>query len=270
MSTNKKALEPKDKGNNYVKQKKYAEAVKEYSEAIKLDGNDETFYSNRALAYQSLKKFKESEADARKCIALKPQWVKGYYRCAVALMDQERFQEAIGVLKQGLGAVHETKPAELDKAKDDLKKKLAEAEKEAAMRPPTVDDNGNPLTPAGAQKYLGNRFYKDGKLPEAIACYTKALDLAKNDEERGTLYLNRALCSAQLYHHDEVVTDATAALQINPNNAKALIRRALALEALEKYKQALEDMRKALSLEPGASVASQAIGRLTKAVNSQF
>ena len=95
----------------------------------------------------------------------------------------------------------------------------------------------------------------------------RAVTLASTEEEKATYYTNRATCYAQLHHFKEVVDDTTAAINIKPSS-KAYLRRGLALESLEKYKLALEDMKKVLELDPSAMVASQAIHRLTRAVNN--
>jgi stress-induced-phosphoprotein 1 len=100
-----------------------------------------------------------------------------------------------------------------------------------------------------------------------VICFTRAISLAPTEDEKATYYTNRATCYAQLHHFQEVVDDTTSAINIKPS-AKAYIRRGLALESLEKYKQALEDMKKVLEMDPGAMVASQAIHRLTRAVNN--
>ena len=62
--------------------------------------------------------------------------------------------------------------------------------------------------------------------------------------------------------------DCTRCLNIDPKNAKALIRRGLAYEGLEKYKLALVDMKAVLEIEPTSIQASQAISRLTRFVRS--
>ena len=64
-----------------------------------------------------------------------------------------------------------------------------------------------------------------------------------------------------------MVADCSSSINIKPT-VKALIRRGLAYESLEKYKLGLEDMRKVLELDPSARVASETIARLTRAINS--
>jgi tetratricopeptide (TPR) repeat protein len=256
-STNKKALELKDKGNKAFSAKNYHEAIRFYDQAIREDGTDETFHSNRSACYYSLGQYPQALEDAQACVRIAPQWVKGYYRCGLSHTALKNWVAAVASFKKAL---------ELEPSNADVAKLLREAEENAAKSPPTKDENGNPLSKAGGYRYLGNQFYKRGKIPEAIDMYTTALQYA-DDEEKDTIYSNRSLCHQQLYDYRSVVDDCTKSLDHNSNNVKALIRRGIALEALEKYKDALEDMRKALSIEPGATAASQAVTRLTRAIN---
>jgi len=46
-----KAIEYKQQGNDFVKQKKWDKAITSYSEAIKIFPYDAIFYANRALCY---------------------------------------------------------------------------------------------------------------------------------------------------------------------------------------------------------------------------
>jgi len=71
----------------------------------------------------------------------------------------------------------------------------------------------------------------------------------------------------QLYDSAKVIADCTECLTIQPNNLKALIRRGLAYESLEKYKLALEDLQKVQLQDPSVSVAGQAIHRIKSALS---
>jgi len=258
MADKKKAAEAKDKGNKFFLAKQYDQAIAEYSKAIKFDPSDSAFYSNRCAAYMGLNKFEEALADAEQCVKLQPKWVKGYYRKGAALMSLGRHEEAIRTLKKGL---------EYEPDNADLKERLAEAEREAKYAPKRFDDAGNPLSPAQIAKEEGNVFFRESRYEKAIEKYTRAISLASTEEEKAVYYSNRATCYAQLQNHQQVVEDCTASINIKPTT-KALIRRGLAYEVLEKYKLALADMRQVLELDPTAKVASETIARLTRAINS--
>lgn len=53
-----------------------------------------------------------------------------------------------------------------------------------------------------------------------------------------------------------------------PRNVKALIRRALAFEGLERYRSALADVRAVLAIDPSIQVANQAQHRIGRAVRT--
>lgn len=104
-----------------------------------------------------------------------------------------------------------------------------------------------------AQKYknAGNVEFKTGKYDEAIARYNKAIDICptENIEDLATFYQNRAAAYEQLKKYSAVKADCTKALELNPKYAKALLRRARALEQTGDLEAALEDVTTACIYE---------------------
>lgn len=74
------AVDFKNKGNTFVKNKEYESAIKMYSRAIELCNDDSVFYSNRSQCYLSLEKYQECVEDATKAIDLDPLSTKSLYR----------------------------------------------------------------------------------------------------------------------------------------------------------------------------------------------
>merc|ERR1712072_927684 len=66
---------------------------------------------------------------------------------------------------------------------------------------------------------------------------------------------NRAACYHQLSDYHSVVRDTSYVLDKEPCNLKALSRRMLALEPLERYEAALADARTLLRQDPRNEVA---------------
>jgi len=100
-------------------------------------------------------------------------------------------------------------------------------------------------------KENGDVMYKDAKFEEAVREYTKCIDaLKKSGDATGQLALkalsNRAACNKQISHFDGVIEDCTAVLEIDPDNVKALVRRAQAFEGVERYRFALQDVKSVL------------------------
>lgn len=78
------AEKEKAKGNDYFKEKKYLDAIRCYSNAIKLNPNSATYYNNRAAAYFELEKFIETEHDCTAALKLDENYVKCYRRRGMA------------------------------------------------------------------------------------------------------------------------------------------------------------------------------------------
>ena len=96
------AGEWKDKGNKEFSAGNFEQAIKCFSEAISIDPNDHVFYSNRSACYASLKEYSKALEDANKCIALKPDWVRGYTRKALAEFYLEDYEAAVKTYENGL------------------------------------------------------------------------------------------------------------------------------------------------------------------------
>jgi len=105
------------------------------------------------------------------------------------------------------------------------------------------------MDPKERIKDQGDECYKNSKFEEAIKHYTKCLDSISNkgDELALKCYANRAACYKQLSNFEGTISDSTAVLEYKPDDIKALIRRAQAFEACEKYKSALQDVRQVLA-----------------------
>lgn len=92
----------KEKGNQAFKEKQWLRAVGFYSEAIKLNGNNGTYFSNRAAAYLELGSFVQAEIDCTKAIELDKKNVKAYFRRGTAREMLGYYNQAIEDFKYAL------------------------------------------------------------------------------------------------------------------------------------------------------------------------
>ena len=89
------AQELKRKGNEYTIAKDYAKAVEMYSQALKLQGDNEVFWSNRSAAYLMIDGMHTlALRDALVAQKLKPDWMKSHYRVGQAYMKLEKYIDA--------------------------------------------------------------------------------------------------------------------------------------------------------------------------------
>merc|ERR1711871_178746 len=101
-------------------------------------------------------------------------------------------------------------------------------------------------------KENGDASYKNANFEEAVGHYTKCLDeLQKKGQTGSDLAIkalsNRAACYKQISNFDGTISDCTMVLETDHNNVKALVRRAQAFEAVERYKYALQDVKQVLA-----------------------
>ncbi|THW93896.1 Metallo-dependent phosphatase [Aureobasidium pullulans] len=85
----------KNKGNDAFKNKAWPQAIDFYSQAIEKYDKEPSFYTNRAQAHIRLEAYGYAVADATKAIELNPDFVKAYYRRAVANTAILRHADAI-------------------------------------------------------------------------------------------------------------------------------------------------------------------------------
>jgi len=92
------AEQRKEEGNRLYKNKKYAEALQKYSQAIELCPDNPAFYGNRAACHMMLSQYNKALDDAKTTVGLDSDFVKGYVRiakCCIALGEISSAKQAI-------------------------------------------------------------------------------------------------------------------------------------------------------------------------------
>ncbi|PIN21454.1 Amidase [Handroanthus impetiginosus] len=125
------------------------------------------------------------------------------------------------------------------------------------------DTNGN-MDAAELLKEKGNAAYKGRQWNKAVSYYTEAIKL---DDTSAAYYSNRAAAYLELGCFQQAEEDCSKAISLDKKYVKAYLRRGTARESLLFYREALEDFRHALVLEPQNKVASTAEKRLRKLIS---
>ncbi|RHZ75269.1 hypothetical protein Glove_216g54 [Diversispora epigaea] len=101
-----------------------------------------------------------------------------------------------------------------------------------------------------AQKNAGNEAYKKGDYNGAYELYTKALAIdPKNVNTSSKIYSNRALVLMKQGKYTDAINDMDKALELDPTFIKVFRRRADVYLKLEKYQEAVNDLKAALELD---------------------
>lgn len=286
------ALAKKAEGNKFFKARDLERAVEMYSQAIELDNTDPTFFSNRSACYAGMEEWEKAASDGRSCIACDKNFIKGYFRLALACQNLGNLEDGINAMRRGLA---------VDASNRDLKNKLKELEDanrvirvdqmlETAQRQENEGDYSGSIKSAETGlrmdsdhpqlkallarvrpaferqekqrksslssiellKEEGDDCYRNAQFEGAIEVYSRCLDSIddKSTDLALKCYSNRAACYKQISNFDGIISDTTAVLEVDPANVKALVRRAQAFEAVERYRIALDDVRVVMAMPP--------------------
>ncbi|RUP49773.1 hypothetical protein BC936DRAFT_141527 [Jimgerdemannia flammicorona] len=128
-------------GNRKVTDRNYPEAIKLYSEAIKLNPSNAVYYANRAAAYSQQGDHDSAIVDSLKAAEVDPKYSKAYSRAGHAYFSLGKYQEAVDAYEKGLT---------LDPQNPTMKKSLETAKAklhEQAMDGPRSADDGADALP---------------------------------------------------------------------------------------------------------------------------
>jgi len=269
----------KEKGNAEYKNGNYEKAIEFYTYATEMDPKNHIFYTNRSMCYAAMKKWDKSLRDANKSLECNKSWEKGYYRRGVAQQAQGQLKEAVEAFEMAM---------QLNPKSDDFKKAYESAKKEMFKGMPEheiikleADDSAKAgktdqaitkYTSAIEKclKYIETQQKEKEKKKDSSSSKSdsKSDDSESKDTEKkedkeakaqsalADLYVGRAVMYQQLYEPFKVRADCNAALKINENHIPALLKRGQSLESIEKYKAALEDFERVLTLDSQNKVAA--------------
>lgn len=195
---------------------------------------------------------------AKKATDLDPECAKAWELLATAQKWAGQRAEALETVKTARD-LYEVQSEKLTA----LLKELGQTESPAAI--------ANECETKG-EEFIARRMYD-----LALPCFSQAIEALEVSLEVMTaadrslelrLFRRRAECAQQLQDWGLCRRDATSLLEADPNDARALLQRAAANEALEKFKAALEDARKLLTIDPKSAAANRIVNNCRQALMS--
>ena len=226
----------KDKGNTFLKNGHFSNAIELYTQSLSLHPTA-VCYGNRSFVYLKLQKFKESLQDAESSVQHNEQYSKGYFRRAEAHMALENYDNAIADYEYS----NKCQP------KDEILLKIEECYHRMEAK---------------ALKEEGNENLKGGNLMEAVGLYTQSIDLYPTSN----CYGNRSLAHYKLQNYEKSVADATESLRYDKNYSKGYLRRADAYVALLQMDHAIKDYKTYLTMNPNDMMTQMRLAALVETI----
>lgn len=118
---------------------------------------------------------------------------------------------------------------------------------EPATDKSVVETDASNSNKALALKDKANECFKNEDYFNAILLYSEAIAL---DGTQAALYSNRSIAHLRLENFGYALSDATKAIECDPNYVKGYYRRAVSYMALGKYKEAVKDFEHILQISP--------------------
>ena len=133
-----------------------------------------------------------------------------------------------------------------------VKKPAASAAAVKRAAAPVAEDDGSSAAAQLAQAYddlkaKGNTCVKEKRYDQAVNCYTQCVNL---DATKAAALNNRALCYLKLSQWNQSITDCESVLTLEPNNSKAMYRKAQGFVGLGHTEDARAAYRSALPTTP--------------------
>ena len=254
----------------------FKESVKSYSNALKVDPSSSFKYLfNRASCYRSMTEYRLALTDTRACISKKPHDPQPYYLRGLCLYDMELYEKALtsfncAISRDNTVAAFYNHRGLTYRELERLDLAISDFERAVHLSPSTamysynwglcLADIGEDEEACGAfsraislddtdPTYFNNRsnmYCRLGLIEEAVADATSAIELGAE----AIHYSNRAVLLQMKGDTSLALKDHAKAIRMEPNNPLFRTCRAQTYLQINRVRDALKDVNKAISLSP--------------------
>ena len=230
-----------NRGNAYYKKKELDKAISDYNTAIKLNPDDAEAYNNRGNAYQRKSDSDLAIQDYTQAIQLKPDYAEAHNNRGAAHGRKGDFDQAIRDYTQAI-------QLNLDYAEAYYNRGNAYQEKGDFDQAIQDYTQATQLKPDYANAYnnRGNTYQKKGDFDRAIQDYIQVIRLKPDLPEA---YNNRGNAYQKKGELDQAIQDYIQAIQLKPDYAEAHNNRGVAYGFKGDFDQAIRDYTQAIQLE---------------------
>jgi len=271
-------------------------AIADYDQAIELDPEFSYAYHNRANIYKDLGNYDQALADFDKALEYDPTDKLGFFNRALLHWQlnnitaaNEDFGQIIELcdpitFSVNGGSAQSFSPDRYCTYAYMMRSEIQyrQNEYESALIDLELGVEGNPSLaldyfdywisedPNVGFLYFGRGLAHDysGNIEDALADYTRAIQLSGSDPMRQNYYLARGIIYAAQGNLDTAIADWQQTIAINPDNADALFNLGMAAQEQEGYETAVQHLITMLSLDIPPDYKIDAANRLL--YNAEF
>lgn len=263
-------------------------AVEHFTEAIRLNPTDFTYFSNRSASLLQLGQLADAEADARECIQIKPELAKGHFRLSQALLASGKDVEAVEALRNAcrLEPLNAQLRGQLTRAERKLQQQQQQAKHvppscqeapAAAAEPPSQQQKQQQPSKEGKSASSAKDAWSSGDAELAAKAYERASKWADNGEnmraaEGFTEAINLAPSNPSYYaarshvllkasRFDDALEDACKSLTLRPGNPLGTVRKGQALAMLGRMDLAIDTLEAGVEAHPDDAQLKNALGK---------
>ena len=236
-----------NRGIVYMNEKKYDQALYDYSKAIALNPNYPEPYYNRGIVFMNEKRYDQALDDFSKAIKFNPKFIQAYINRGIVFMKEGKYLQAINDCNKAIelnpnnaeayynrGSVF-MNSKKYDQALDDFSKAIAQ--------------NSNYVE---AFINRGVVLMNENKYDQALDDFNNAIALNPNFIEA---FINRGSVFMNSKKYDQALDDFSKAIKLNPNNPEAYYNRGVIFFNEKNYEQAINNYSKAIELNASDAVA---------------
>lgn len=231
-----------DEGHTAYNEDNHNKAIDLYTQSILINPNYDEAYYWRASALYTLKKYKEALPDFDKAIELNPNNEQAYYYRGLSNYFQEAYEEALPDFDKAIELNADV--ASMHYWRGQVKYVLKSYESAILDYSKSLELNKND---GAAYNGRANCYYMLEKYKEAKMDYTKAIELVPTDAVSYKYW--RGFCNYNLDLAQEALNDFTSYLNKEPNDSYVLLMSAHSLYILKDYQQATAYYTKAISVK---------------------
>ena len=247
-----------DKGVKFIEQSEWDSAIREFTEAVRIDPNYAEAYAWRGRANERKNNNDQAVNDAGRAIQLDSQLAFAYFVRGSAYGKKSDYDRAIADLTQAIKfdpnyafSYNNRGVAYLNKK--DYDSAIADFSEAIKLNPNYINAYSN----------RGSAYDNKSDYDSAIADLTQAIRLNPKYTnaflERGVAYYNKR-------DYDSAIADFTEAVKLDPNFALAYSSRGNVYSAKKDYSRATADHTQAIKLDPNNAIyyCSRAITHFDK------